>query len=1069
MTTSEQRALLSAHRQTLEGLDFYSSLKDIWKKRALLPYLNSVSRAWRELDLSGVLCVDGLPTLYLTMRQKRITPEEAAELQRLFWNQGLATVLVIVDPIDVCIYSGMARPNKPEDKSISLVETMGLAEYTLYINEFQMKLATGNYYQNHETYFKTDATVDAYLLNNLQALRDKLTAVERGGLPVEMVHTFLARILFICYLTDRRIIDLGDYEACQCQSGTKLGEMLVALGTVDEKRKALHSLFNKLKEDFNGSMFEKASVAECRQLSGRALDDLSDFLMGHDLGTGQLTLDFWAYDFRMIPVETISAVYEDFLKKEDEPNKRVKGAYYTPRFLAESVVDMALRNCENLDGKRFLDPACGSGIFLVTLFNRLASAWTVKHPGSAGDYVGKADALKAILRDQLWGVDNNATACRIACFSLYLAFLDCFDPPDIRQFVQRNGKLPTILKHRDSSADKSLSFTVVIEEDFLEPVEPLPKDFDYIVGNPPWSGRDKEKGLHFRFIEIIPNHLSTNGTACILLPSKTLLNEHSNRFQAEWLRSVSLDEVVLLADYSFLLFKEAKCPSMIARFRAIKPDLQNAVVEYVTPKVTRVAYRDGIIPVSPRDRKEIPLRQVLSAATDGIAPLVWKQYLWGTPRDIKFLEMLRQMPRLDQIAGAPESGKRWVKGQGIKPYYCEKSDTDPNYPQGLKNPWPKTTRFLRADAYFPNMFVCRADCNTLEAHLTDIGASLDLFYRLPSEKLFQPPLVLISQGVGAGALPKVAFSDFHVVFQHSLQSISAPPEDEDLLLFLTVYLRSKLAIYFLFHTAANWGTERDKVHFNELLRVPFPLPGTRYAHRDAEAIVRQVATRVRELKCKLQTSFSQKDFGVFEKAYQDERVGQTNALQAELEPLIYKYFDLIDQEEILVEDTVDVIIPSATPGSMKKAIPSTEPVNTTGVGRYKDGLTPYAQTLTTTLNDWAGRLQSEVVVSALGGVHKASGMVCMTITLTKRPMPFQQTLPSDETIRAVTQLAEAATSRVGRLDYLRGVILFEGERIHIFKPSDLIGWTRTAALNDAAEIYARIASARRHASQGEAH
>ena len=58
--------------------------------------------------------------------------------------------------------------------------------------------------------------------------------------------------------------------------------------------------------------------------------------------SGQMTLDFWAYDFRFIPVETISAIYEQFMKDGDLKKKREEGAYYTPRHLAETVLHLAL-------------------------------------------------------------------------------------------------------------------------------------------------------------------------------------------------------------------------------------------------------------------------------------------------------------------------------------------------------------------------------------------------------------------------------------------------------------------------------------------------------------------------------------------------------------------------------------------------------------------------------------------------------------------------------------------------------------------------------------------------------
>jgi len=127
----------------------------------------------------------------------------------------------------------------------------------------------------------------------------------------------------------------------------------------------------------------------------------------------------------MIPVETISAIYEDFLSTEDPEKQRGKGAFYTPRFLAEMVVDTAVRDNATLFNGTFLDPACGSGIFLVILFNRLANRWILSQAGRV-TYTAKAKALRNILANQIRGVDVEETACRIACFSLYLAYLDFF-------------------------------------------------------------------------------------------------------------------------------------------------------------------------------------------------------------------------------------------------------------------------------------------------------------------------------------------------------------------------------------------------------------------------------------------------------------------------------------------------------------------------------------------------------------------------------------------------------------------------------------------------------------------
>ena len=119
-----------------------------------------------------------------------------------------------------------------------------------------------------------------------------------------------------------------------------------------------------------------------------------DFFAGHEIGKNQHTLGFWAYDFQLIPVETISAIYENFLEKEGEREKRESGAYYTPRFLAEMTLDIALEGATSLAEKRFLDPSCGSGIFLVLLFNRLAAQWAAANPDGNFKSLGAAYVAK---------------------------------------------------------------------------------------------------------------------------------------------------------------------------------------------------------------------------------------------------------------------------------------------------------------------------------------------------------------------------------------------------------------------------------------------------------------------------------------------------------------------------------------------------------------------------------------------------------------------------------------------------------------------------------------------------
>lgn len=1057
--------LLEAHAQAPAGIRFYASPEEIASDSTLSAYVHLLTRAWQDFGLAGVVCVAGIPTLYLCCFEQPPTPEEAAEYQRRFWNQGVATILVLADSRNVNLYSGLAIPVEPGAKKNdekSLIETVSLADYSLRIRKFYLQLATGRYYKKHADKFDVKQSVDTYLLDNLGAIRDAITAGP-DGFDKSGAHAFLARILFTCYLIDRGIIDLAKYPYCPCSSGTKLVDVLEHLEP-EAAKKVLYRLFDDLKEKFNGSMFEQSTAAEQDRCRDSHVELLIKFLRGHKVRTKQLSLGFWAYDFQWIPVETISAIYEDFLANEDREGKQKTGAFYTPRFLAETVLDVAVQGDDSWETKRYLDPACGSGIFLVALFNRLATRWLVNHPGCA--YEEKAAALLAIMRDQLCGFDISPTACRIACFSLYLAFLDRFDPPDFTGYVERTGKkLPRILL-TDESGAAAPDFPVIIREDFLGPSRLFKSRFGYIVGNPPWQGRSSKQIAH-HFAQRIPDHLEPQGKACILLPSKVLFNQTANRFQLQWLQSVTLEKIIQLADYRFILFKNAICPSIIARFTVAPPDLANHVVDYETPKVRRIDLREGIIPVAPGDRKRIPLRDLVYGAREQKAPIIWKQHLWGTSRDCAFLRHMLEMPQLgdsvDVLSELRKSkssrSKRWIIGQGFKPYKQGKIPIDRSL---VPFDWSMNNYFISPADIKGKLFPQPDECRQLASHLAKGDYYPDQLYSKPPEELFTPPLVLVNQG-----FTECSFFDYPVRFQHSLQSIAGPPEDEDLLLFLAFYLRSTLARYFLFHTAANWGTERDKVHLDELLRLPFPLPGSEDASPAAQEIVRAIAGRARELKKKIEQEF---DTTAVTDAFQlsghsshfraVRRQKAVDVLQAEVEPLIYKYFDLIDQEIILVEDTVEISIKSATPHRIDSDIPSLQPIHRNSLSGYRSGLKVYAETLAKTLNEWAARANGTVRISPAGGVDEHAGLAIVSLRQTDRPHAFAKEEVSSDLAEALAQLQRTASRPAGRLDYLRGVIWFDDAHIRIIKPDTVEYWTRTAALNDAAEIYARIAQAR---------
>ena len=146
---------------------------------------------------------------------------------------------------------------------------------------------------------------------------------------------------------------------------------------------------------------------------------LADFRHGKvEMTTGQLR--FLGYDFEFMPISLISAVYDRFLNDESD-RKNAEGAYYTPMFLADFVVNQAWdeMNDEQRRKGTFYDPACGSGIFLVRLFQRLVADYCLK----ANKRFANWEELASIVQ-RLHGGDINAAAVRVAAFSLYVALLN---------------------------------------------------------------------------------------------------------------------------------------------------------------------------------------------------------------------------------------------------------------------------------------------------------------------------------------------------------------------------------------------------------------------------------------------------------------------------------------------------------------------------------------------------------------------------------------------------------------------------------------------------------------------
>jgi type I restriction-modification system DNA methylase subunit len=994
------------------------------------PQAHLLRRAFDVLKVDGILCVDHSPLAYFKLL-KRISPEIVFELHKQFWNHSGASLLVLMTDESVHVYSGMTRPEPKSETSAdpsSLV--VSLPRIANHMKEFVVAIESGEFFHTHHRSFNPAHRVDRDLLDNLRNTREKLDSVTRKRIPAQILDALLCRLVFTCYLFDRDVIGEGYLNQLGIKGVTHLRDLLS--NAVPTKAKdALYRLFEKLKEDFNGDLFSNDLVAEKELIQDKHISTLNDFFQGTDVKTGQLS--FWPYNFEFIPIETISAIYERFLKASDEQN----GAFYTPRFLAEVVLDLALDGKYPLIGKRFLDPACGSGIFLVGLFNRIAEEWKQANPTARNDR--KSKELMQLMKESLFGVDISLTACRITAFSLYLAYLDQLSPSDIQSLQAKGHALPRLVIAKDEESAPMSEIGNIRQVDFFDASEQLPKDVSLVIGNPPWGSKAKDdtpagrwcvthsrplpnKQIAAAFIWKATEHVAESGRICFVLPHGVLFNHSTTAipFQKAWVQSHAIDRVLNLADFQRFLFEKAGHPAVVVSYRKNAPANTSHRIEYWGPKADWTVTKAEVITISPQDRTKVSVREVLQDLDGPDAPQIWKQRFWATGRDVRLLDRLALYPRLRDVVRqtSEDVDKPWCIAAGLRLF-------GPNDRESARVNYQLPTRsFVQTSNPSIDLFLNESECEKLKSRMIESRGN----YQSP--EVFIAPHVLFTKGFS-----QAAFANCDVAFLEAVRGIHGPKEDSDKLCFLAAYLRTSVARYFLFHTSSNWGISRQEVHVEEVLRLPFPTPEQSPDPKRARQIVRDVAKIVDVAAQRANADFV-------------DRAEIVRMASVKIEPLVEEYFDILPAEKALIEDTIRVTIDSTRPTRAKPLVPTLVPATPAQQEAYRDRVCEM-------LNGWA-----KSGPFAVRGYVQGSGSLGVGIAVLEKVKRADANKPIPNTNAEIIQLLDMIRKAIPRkhatLDVVRGVIVFDNNRLYLVKPIGQRFWTQTAAMNDADEIASTI-------------
>lgn len=788
------------------------------------------------------------------------TLKHIAQVQHNAWNYQRVLLLYVASDTEIRIYNCYEKPinpnsNKDEDKQLDSIQlhrsTVGENLALLESLFSRIHVDSGTLWTSDSDIKKKiqkDKRVDAYLISSMCKAAQKLATM---GLSQEVIHSLLIRSLFILFLEDKGASrQAGLYESIK-PGAQEYFDIL-------KDKAATYRLFRRLQEQFNGNITTMVANEE-NLVNDKHLEIIRDCFLDGDFSHQPLLFERdHLFNFEIIHIGLISEIYEHFL----DQYRHDKGQFYTPFSLADMILSEVLPTSKGEYNHPMLDITCGSGIFLVEGYKRLIARWKRTHKGQTISF----DTLVSLLQNNIFGIDFDATAIRVAAFSLYLTLIDQLDPKTL--WNSENHRLPYLIYDPE---DKSLAGkqgknlwrrNTISEVD----ADSFP-NVKLLVGNPPYGTKNlapeikeycqKEK---FAAEYVLPfMHKATkfcpDGEIALIFTSKVLFNTTGGYakfrkwfFQKNTVRRIDNLSIFRKAPktYGGSLFTSANCPVCVAYYTA-KPADKNDNLVYYSPKTfIKSNLVDGLV-IDDSDVKVLPMAECQNPQST-----IWKVAAWGNYYSYRLIERVSK-------TGLKQHFKEnsWIYGRGVN------ADSE------------------RLD-FIPSPIIGTAHINRYHTDLSVAKVNKTKKYRSVQEKLFDPSIVVFKQGQHKGEIACSLFKE-KVYFTTTANAINCDSEDDKKI--LVSYLNSRLAKYFFFLTTSSWGIEREQIYLNELLSLPSPFEGLTDAARK-----------------RIVESFDQ-IYALYGEALLD--LNQVRLLEAAIEKELEKAFRLSERDVAYVNDTLD--------------------------------------------------------------------------------------------------------------------------------------------------------------------
>jgi hypothetical protein len=630
---------------------------------------------------------------------------DIVEIHKNVWSTSEVRLYVVITKSEVKLFNA-SKPVEYSENSgfkVSPFEVLNLVSDAL--EKFEQysgkKFDNGTFWEETVVDFGYSTTSYEKLISELKNAR--ITFLKDINLEKQVANKLLVLGILIKYLEERIDIDNNGNETKVFNTDFfNKSEFGYSKSFIDVVRKGhLIDLFDYLSEHFNGKIFYLPAEYK-NQIKGVDLSPLADFLSG-DVNNKQYVL--WRlYSFNHLPIELISSVYEMFLEADKN-----KGIAYTPSYLVNFMIDECMPMHSPKLNFKILDPACGSGIFLVSAYKRMIDWWRIEKYKKIGKWIKPEkehlDELKKLLKDSIYGIDIEKEAVDLAIFSLSLTLCDMLSPKVIWENLRFDD-----LSHNIVESD----FFKWFSKDKLE-------TFNLVIGNPPFiEYGSKEVGINnlSKDIEVeVPQNQSSlwftlqgiklvkkeSGLLAFIVPSGPLLYNNSKKpidFR-KWLFShYNIPQIIDFTYLSNVLFKNKGNEKNVAVSSIFIENKQpdNEPISHITVKKLKSAKERQYFEIDHYDFHKVNKTNALNDV------FVWKANLLGGGRLPSFIKKISNHKTLQDYLSFKEENSGWNFGEGfivgnrsIK-IVMKLFTTSQIYPQGVlqKREWflVKSFRFL---------------------------------------------------------------------------------------------------------------------------------------------------------------------------------------------------------------------------------------------------------------------------------------------------------------------------------------------------------------------------------------